>query len=281
MFKLSASLVIFILLTMSCGSPATNKYDRIHNGNFEIAGKRFVPHSGNGPSITLQGIVHISEKSFYENIQRRLDAADLVLYEGVGKQGEVEEITQEVTDNCPENIDYLFPPIDHNSAAKQLNLVSQNTVLRYLGPQFKHADMSLREFWEASDEAGLALCVLVSRNVYQFQEALAAQKKADEAQRKLTPEVNRNILALVLSKSIERDRPNSTKEEPGLLTDSTVLFKRNDLVLAELRTQLPLFGAGKNIIVLYGAGHMPDLELELIKMNYRLENTEWLVAFSL
>ncbi|MDP1660906.1 MAG: hypothetical protein Q8L55_03235 [Phycisphaerales bacterium] len=54
----------------------------------EIAAKSFVPAGGKpGPTIHLVGAVHIADKPFYTELQSMLDAADLVLFEGVKPPG--------------------------------------------------------------------------------------------------------------------------------------------------------------------------------------------------
>jgi hypothetical protein len=53
----------------------------------EIASKTFAPADGKGPKIHLVGAVHIADKPFYTTLQKMLDAADLVLFEGVKPPG--------------------------------------------------------------------------------------------------------------------------------------------------------------------------------------------------
>lgn len=49
----------------------------------EIASREYRPKSGQGPVVHLVGAIHIGEKSYYEALQRHLDAMDLVMFEGV------------------------------------------------------------------------------------------------------------------------------------------------------------------------------------------------------
>lgn len=54
----------------------------------EIAAKTFVPVEGKtGPKVHLVGAVHIADKPYYLALQSMLDAADLVLFEGVKPPG--------------------------------------------------------------------------------------------------------------------------------------------------------------------------------------------------
>ena len=54
----------------------------------EIASRTFVPAGGRpGPKVHLVGAVHIGDKPYYAALQTLLDAADLVLFEGVKPPG--------------------------------------------------------------------------------------------------------------------------------------------------------------------------------------------------
>ncbi|MCZ6836080.1 MAG: type II secretion system protein GspG [Planctomycetota bacterium] len=51
--------------------------------SLEIASRDFVPREGTGPTVTLMGVAHIGERSFYRLLQKELATNDLVLYESV------------------------------------------------------------------------------------------------------------------------------------------------------------------------------------------------------
>lgn len=55
--------------------------------SLQVLTRTFVPVDGNGPRIHLAGAIHIADKSYYERMQKRLDANDLVLFEGVRPPG--------------------------------------------------------------------------------------------------------------------------------------------------------------------------------------------------
>ena len=52
-----------------------------------ICNRSFRPASGKGPRVDLVGAVHIGDKAFYTELQRQLDASDVVLFEGVKPSG--------------------------------------------------------------------------------------------------------------------------------------------------------------------------------------------------
>jgi hypothetical protein len=69
----------------------------------EVASRPFVPAGGAGPRVSLVGVAHIGDRQFYRDLQRHLDAHDLVLYESVlppgarGPGGETDEQRAEST----------------------------------------------------------------------------------------------------------------------------------------------------------------------------------------
>jgi hypothetical protein len=51
----------------------------------EIGARKLVPRSGKGPVIWLAGAVHVGDQTYYNAVQRFLNAQTLVLFEGVGR----------------------------------------------------------------------------------------------------------------------------------------------------------------------------------------------------
>jgi hypothetical protein len=66
--------------------------------DLQVAQRRYErPGDADAPSITLVGAVHIAHPRYYANLKERLEAFDLVLYEGVGPGG-VGEVTDDLSD---------------------------------------------------------------------------------------------------------------------------------------------------------------------------------------
>lgn len=54
----------------------------------QVATREYLPAGGGpGPRLELVSAVHIADKAFYDDLQKKLDATDLVLFEGVGPPG--------------------------------------------------------------------------------------------------------------------------------------------------------------------------------------------------
>lgn len=279
MFKISNSSLIALFLLSGCFESEHDPYVRIHSGNLEVASKSFLPKDGNGPKVTLLGAVHIGEQDYYKAIQKRLDAADRVLFERVGSKEEAEQMKAEVSANCPENLEWMFPPIDHDATARVLGLTQQMGELDYNRAHFVHADMSMREFVMSSATPGSTLCEVITANKANMETATKAMKAGQETFARFGSNTSRNVLGLTLSKAIGATRENA--DNKGTMNSKLVLFDRNDVAMAALRPQLSQLSSGAEVVVFYGAAHMKDLEKTLNDLGYQLHSTDWLKAFSL
>lgn len=100
-----AALITPVLLSMGAGQPPTppappaaegdshSPYQRAVESadgqtlSLEMAVREFDPPEPSKPKVYLAAAVHIGEKSFYEDLQKFLDAQDVVLFEGVKPPG--------------------------------------------------------------------------------------------------------------------------------------------------------------------------------------------------
>lgn len=270
------SMVPLFFMT-ACQDGEHKPYFRIHSGSFDVASKSFVPATGNGPKITLLGAVHIGEKSYYREIQRRLDKADLVLFEMMGDPREVKALEEEVRRNCPEHLDMLTPKdsdnLNHGKIAKLAGLTKQTREINYERPHFVHADITLREMYTALNSKKMSIC-----NRLMQAKTPNNQPSAEPIQSNLPSktdnEVSRGVIALTLVKKILETRQT-------IENDKKIIFDRNDIAINVLKNEIKHVSSGQEIVIFYGAAHMEDLELSLLKMNYRYESSEWLQAFPL
>lgn len=249
--------LIILLGHLGCAREG-NPYSRIHDGALQIASKTFVASAK--PKVTLLGAVHIGEKSYYQQLQKQLDNADVVLFEGIGTDAEIKEIKKK----CPE---MKSKGGGHEENAKLLKLECQTKNIRKQS-HFVHADMSMDELLDHKGiEMGKPLC-----------ERLRSSKpkvKSSATPPKGEAEKMRNTVALSLIKDMSHEREFARQEH------ILILFKRNKLVMETLKTELPKYKEGQEVIIFYGAGHMPDLELSLQDMGYSLDASSWISAFSL
>lgn len=243
-----------------------NPYTRIKDNSFQVASKSFLPIKGHGPKITLLGMIHIAEEHFYREIRAILDRADLVLFEGIGNEAEYHEIKEKCPEFFKTNINAR-----HKKSAKDLGLVFQQKIIEHSGAKFVHADVTIRQLLDAQKIApDKSLCERLKVEEDQ-------QKQGRDTQKNAKPkDVARNTLAFALAKSLQHEKSEYTTED-----NKTILFFRNQIVLEKLKEHLPRYSSGQEIVILYGAGHMPDLESSILNIDYSLSETQWFNVFGL
>ena len=262
--------------------PAEGKYLRYvpagpRGGGLDIAVTDFAP-AGEGPTISVFGVVPVADDLYYQKVQRELDGYETVLYEGVkpsdlsaagwqkrmlDRSGEAGELQKELAEWF--GFRYQLEAIDYTRA----NLV--------------HADMSLEEFAreggerlglvprtkEGGDESDLPTEVRST-----WSEVLKFGRMALGTPGPLQS-LARKMFAETMGTS---DIGTSLDLVPGL--SELILHKRNAVVMDVLKANLPK--AKRSIAVFYGAAHMADLGLRLEKdLAYHRTGGRWLRAWAL
>ncbi len=257
--RLSFVLLSLVFIAANCDTDS-KRYLRIYGESLQAASKSFVASNGSGPKITLLSALHISEPGYYKEIQRRLNAADVVLYEFASDPADFLE--QQRRGLQVEISPFLV------RGAKALGLSLQLRSIDYTQPHFVHADTTVSPINDISDLFNSSAVSAESNPNSTLETVLqkAEQMGATSA---------RNFIALIMVKLLDpsRDAPSAK--------DQSIIFSRNDIVLERLRENLVGLSDGQEIVIFYGAGHMQDLEASLVKMGYRLNSTDWLQAFSL
>ena len=87
MKRIFNTLTLLAFAFCAFGEPAP--YLRVKTGKgggrmMEVAVRTLVSPKEGGPRVTLLGVSHLGDSGYYEKIQKKLDEADLVLFEGVG-----------------------------------------------------------------------------------------------------------------------------------------------------------------------------------------------------
>jgi len=212
--------------------------------------------------VDLIGAIHIADRSYFKQLNKIFDQYDVVLYELVAPKGARPKTGQAG----------IYSPI-----ANLLKLADQIAIVDYEKKNFVHADMSGDDVLESMRKNNESLTQTFWKLVGQ---GIAQQSdpKAQDAQG--------SLLAVLFA----RDRPLAFKrmmagqlEDPDMATQllPVVLIKgRNKAALKVLSKEL---SKGKrHIAIFYGAAHMPDMEMRLLK-DFKLKRGKqrWLVAWDL
>jgi hypothetical protein len=234
---------------------------------------RFVLQTGSrlfrkpgGPDIDLVGAVHVASADYYAALQRRLDRADRVLFEGVTRTRD-EVFTGSKGGKGA-----------YHRIASSLGLVMQADGIDYSRANFRRCDLSLEEMLailDAEIQAGGA----EGREAERAKAEFASLGKALGGRSLLT----NSVIGLVGISPPLRERVRMmlvgvAQQEGDHLSprlDRLINEDRNRHVLAEIPRQRGL----RRVAVFYGAGHLGDIERGLRSMGYRPGGaTEWAEA---
>ncbi len=242
---------------------------------------RYVPQGDDRPGVTvdLVGAVHIADKAYYDELNKRFADYEVVLFELVAPEGT--KIPKEGRKGGNAH------PIGamQNGMSSMLELAHQLDSVDYTKDNFVHADMSPEEFSKSMADRGESFMQMFLRLMGQ---GMAQQAAAQEGGGNAPSDLN--LLVALFS----RDRASKLKlimaeqfenmEAQMLLFDgpggSTIITERNKKAFEVLEKQLK--AGKKKIAVFYGAGHLPDMEKRLSSDFFMKRDSEqWLTAWSL
>lgn len=239
------------------------------------------PTRGSGPNILLVGVAHLGTKDYYEALQKRLDAATVVLYEGVGLKD---------MKLAPGTVDSSAGI--QGSLANALGLKFQLDVIDYRRAQFINSDLHVPELKEEVQKHAPATGDAPSSEALldQLTDALQGTGMTGGALNQMigllgaTPqmqEMTKVMLVEVLSQAGEfLELAKGLSPEMKDLFD-VLLTQRNAIVMRDLRTQLGKHRAGETIAVFYGAAHMDELAERIrTELGYAPAAPQWDKAFS-
>ncbi len=246
----------------------------------QTATVEYRPTSGNGPSILLVGVAHLGAKEYFEALQKRLDRATVVLYEGVG----LKDVKHGPGEMGPD-------PGVQGALAKALGLKFQLDVIDYRRPHFINSDLHVPELEEeVRKRSGDAGTPPSDAALDQLMDALQGTGMTGSALNQMigllgaTPqmqEMTKVMLVETLSQAGEfLELAKGMSPEMKDMFD-VLLTQRNAIVLRDLRTQLARHKTGDTIAVFYGAAHMDEIAARLRdELRYAPAATQWDTAFA-
>ncbi|RME04260.1 MAG: hypothetical protein D6805_03700 [Planctomycetota bacterium] len=283
------------------------RYDGYKNvaGDLEVAITDYAKKSSL-VQVQLVGVVHIADKDYYHQVQKYLDSADLVLFEGVKVQGRKVDFAK-----------LKGKPGMYAPMAALLGLSEQMAEIDYNRKHFKHCDITLKTSPFRSN-----LQLQQMKRIFQIMRKIVAIKEQLRGIlpiRKMEDYLKHfNALNIVkmganpfqnMGKQIEPllkilrgykkyypDNPYVLKLEKYLLQlkkayanmGKMIVMQRNAYVLRMLKQELQK--AEKitqktkkpyRIAIFYGAAHNYDLEKRLQKLGYHPVKKHWLKAWKM
>jgi hypothetical protein len=231
---------------------------------------------GKRVTVDLIGAVHIGEKEYFADLNRRFEAYESVLYELVAPEGTV----------IPKGGGDRSGVPTHPLAAMQkgmqaaLGLEFQLELIDYTKKNFVHADMSPEEFSESMTNNDESIAKYAFKAIGQGIAMQSAGKSNDSLGMLMTAFSGNKTYRLrrMFAKQIKQ-------MEAGMVMfqgkdGSTIITHRNKKCLDVLQDEID---DGKtNLAIFYGAGHLPDMEERLLKyFDAKRGGQVWLEAWRL
>jgi len=220
----------------------------------------------------LIGAVHVGEKAYYKDLNKRFADYEVVLYELVAPEGT----------RVPKGGERKGVP--HPVAGMQLGMKQmlelefQLEQIDYQKENLVHADMSPEEFEKSMKDKGESFAQMFLRMMGQ---GMAQQKEGSgdlDLLFALFAKDRARKLKVGMAKQFEDMEGQMAvfEGEEG----STIITERNRRALEVLSKQLK--EGKKHIAIFYGAGHLSDMEKRLVKdFGCKRGEEEWLTAWKL
>jgi hypothetical protein len=272
--KYACITLVAISSLTPCLSAQEPKFIRVKEDDgkvaaLEIAITRYANRSKT-VAVDLVGVVHVADRAYYEQLNKRFPQYDAVLYELVaplgtrvpkgGKKGGTSDLLMGIMTTV-------------------LDLDSQLACVDYHQKNFVHADLSFDAMMDAAKargESGWTLGLSVLADLFRQQNA-ASQKKDK------TPEPDVDITTALFNPGLlkrQMARQLAGAAELGPTLQNLLVADRNKKACAVLEDEIT---DGKTkIAIFYGAAHMPDFDRRLRdEFGLRRQSQEWLTAWNL
>ena len=232
----------------------------------------FTPKSPSETKVDLIGAIHIGERSYYEELNRRFRAYDALLYELVAPEDH--EIPRP-GESSESTVSYL-----QNGMTQALNLNFQLNCIDYSAKNFVHADMTPREFAnsvrERKESFGQVFFRLMGQSI--------VQQSRGRQQSEL------GLITALFSENRDLELRRVLAEQFASLDGSmlafngpdgsTLITERNKKALSVLRREISR--GNRRIGVFFGAGHLSDL-VQRLENEFQMQQTAaaWVTAWDL
>lgn len=258
----------------SAGTAYTRAVQTAEDTFVRQTGRRlFRPSSGRGPEVELVAAIHIAEAGYYQRLQRHLEQADLVLYEGVMSRAQARMPAADRATAAAARSGPVRNPV-YQRLAHSLGLTSQEFGIRLAEPRFRRCDMTFEDMAEL-------LAAEAARGGEMKQQASKAKVDFQSMRGILSGQgwkTKLMFLALDHSATLRADsklrvtlhnlnRDKTAQRNPRLTR--LIIDDRNRHVMDELAALLAKPHKHRRIALFYGAGHMPGMEKLLREMGYR------------
>lgn len=225
---------------------------------------------GQGRTLHLVGAVHVADRIYFKELQRRFDDYDVVLYELVGDpEGQGER---------PAGTGLNLVGLLQGGMKDALGLAFQLEEIDYERPNFVHADMTATEFSDSMADRDESW----TGTFMQLWAASAVTQNPAEQQAQLLRVLLADDRQLVLKQVMAESMVEQAQVLEVLANEegSVLITERNLKALSVLERELE--GGARKVALFYGAGHLPDFHRRLVgRYGFEFQSLEWLDAWVL
>jgi len=223
----------------------------------------FATYRKGGRQLTLYAAFHIADREYYDDLQRRFEQHDVLLYELIAEP-----------DLRPypgmEEGDGGWIGMVQDGMGNGLKLQAQFECLDYRPDNFVHADMTDVEWYDALDEAGSS----------EFGELMLggdAERGVDEPRHEVDLvdafRNGRGTAEMRIMMARDLTRPDRPSDEP-----TVIIHGRNERCLEVLERELA--NGHETLGIFYGAAHMEHMERRLVEdLGWQLVGEEWALCW--
>ena len=251
--------------------------------------QRFVPTRGNSsPILSLVGVVHIGEASYYKQIQSFLDTQNIVLYERVKppKKLPTPTPTPEPIASPTQTAPPPRPPASiQKRLADTLGLTFQLTEIHYDRPFFINSDLSVDDLRTIASKSGKGtedqlnglLGMLTGQGFMgAFMNGMMDRMDKNPRQRAYF----KRFLMQTLSTQGMMETALGGAPAGQMSLGDLIIVERNKAVISDVKSTIAT-KKPRTLSVFYGAGHMEDMQKRLItELGYKPTETRWIPAIT-
>ncbi len=255
--------------------------------SLQVALVRFVPRGATDLSryVDLVGAVHIADQSYFQDLNQRFEDYDVVLYEMVLEEPEIEDDLLEMAESTVW-IDSIEaddePKMSMVSRAQifmkdSLGLSFQLDEVDYSVSNMVHADMTQAEFEASMSDRGESMFTMMASIMMA---GMASPPKTSNMDMLLAFLSSDRELAFKRIAARELAGSEATFDRIEGEEGSVLITERNRKAMSVLREQLD--AGQQRLAIFYGAGHMKDMA-ERLENEFAMvpHSVSWLDAWDL
>ena len=228
-----------------------------------------------GATVDLIAAVHVGDRAYYRNLQKRFETYEALLYEMIKPQD-----AEPVPGARPDNLLSVF----QRGLKDALALEFQLDALDYRKANFVHADVDPATFFRLQREKGESFLSLLfkfmRKEMAREAQGRGSQMGLFELIQAFASDDSARSLKLLLARQMEDvEAMMAGFEEGDEKGGSVIVAERNKVAIGALERVLR--EGKKRTAIFYGAGHMQDFEKRLRDLGFAKDGGEWVTAWNI